>query len=62
MNPATILAMIQLAQQLFTGGTAAYAAIKADLDASTVAQIEAAIASSGAALDAARKQLDADAA
>lgn len=61
MTPAQILAALQLAESLFSTASAAYAAIKADLDATTTAQLDAAVASSGAALDAARAQLDADA-
>jgi len=59
---AAALAALQLAEQLFTASTAAIAAIKGDLDATTLAQVTAAVAKSGAALDAARAQLDADAA
>ncbi len=58
MTPAQIL----LIAQLFESALADYAKIKADLDAKTQADIDAAIASSGAALDAARAQADADAA
>lgn len=61
MTAAEILAALQLAESLFTSASAAYASIKADLDATTQAQISAAVASSGAALDTARAQLDADA-
>lgn len=62
MNAALILQLLGLAQTLFNTASTAYAAIKADLDADTQAQINAAVASSGAALDTARAQLDADAA
>jgi len=60
MTPAQILAAFQLAESLLSTASAAYAG--ADLDATTTAQIEAAVASSGAALDAARAALDKDAA
>jgi len=62
MTPEQILADIAAGQQLIAAAVAAYAAIKADLDAATQAQIDAQIASSGAALDAVRATLDADAA
>jgi hypothetical protein len=61
MNPATIIGALQLAEMLFGTATTAYAAIKNDLDATTQTQINQAIASSGAALDTARTQLDTDA-
>jgi hypothetical protein len=60
MTPAEILAALQLAESLFTTASAAYAKIKGDLAATDKASIDAAVASSGAALDAARAQLDAD--
>jgi hypothetical protein len=62
MTPAQILAALQLAESLFSTASTAYSDIKADLDAETTAQLNAAVAASGAALDAARTQLDADAA
>jgi hypothetical protein len=61
LTAAQILAALQLAQSLYSGASAAYAAIKADLDAATQAEINAAIASSGTALDTARAQIDKDA-
>lgn len=62
MNPASIIAVLQLAQSLFATASAAYTSIKGDLSATDQATVAAAITSSGAALDAARAQLDADAA
>lgn len=62
MTAVQILAALQLAESLFTTASEAYASIKADLDATSQADISAAVAKSGAALDAARAQLDADAA
>jgi hypothetical protein len=62
MNPALILQILALAEQLFSTASTAYVQIKGDLDAKTQADIAAAVARSGAALDAARAQLDADAA
>ena len=62
MTAAQILAALALAESLFTTASQAYAQIKADLSATDQASIDAAVASSGAALDAARSQLDADAA
>lgn len=57
-----ILAAIQLAETLLTNASVAFAKIKADLSETDLAKIQAAVASSGASLDAARAQLDADAA
>lgn len=62
MTPAQILQALMLAESLFTTASGAYTAIKGDLDAQTSADIAAAVARSGAALDAARAQLDIDAA
>jgi len=62
MNPLMILQMLTLAEQLFSTASTAYATVKADLDANTKAEIDAAVARSGAALDSARSQLDTDAA
>ena len=62
MTPAEILAIISSAQQLLGIGLQQWAAVKAAADAKTIADVEAAIAASGAALDAARAQIDADAA
>ena len=58
----SILAAIQLAESLFTAASTAYQTIKGELSATDQAAITAAVTSSGAALDAARAQLDADAA
>lgn len=62
MTAAMILQMIALAEQLFTTSSTAYVNIKGDLSATDQASIDAAVAKSGAALDAARAKLDADAA
>lgn len=62
MTAAMILQMIALAEQLFTTASTAYVNIKGDLSATDQASIDAAVAKSGAALDAARAKLDADAA
>lgn len=61
MNPLLILQMLTLAEQLFSTASTAYTTIKADIDANTKADIDAAVARSGAALDSARSQLDDDA-
>lgn len=53
---------LQLALDLFGAATAAYTAIKGDLSADDQAAVDAAVATSGAALDTARAQLDKDAA
>lgn len=62
MDPIAILQALTLAESLFTNATTAWAQAKATADATTRAQVEAALASSGAALDAATKLLDQDAA
>lgn len=58
MTAAEILAAIEA----FEAALGQIATIKADLSAEDLATINAAVARSGAALDAARAQLDADAA
>jgi len=60
LTAAAIIADLALAQKLFTAASAAYQAIKGDLAAKDQAAVNAALASSGAALDAARAQLDKD--
>jgi len=62
VTPEQILAAIALAESLFTTATNAWAGIRGSIDAKTQAEIDAAIAASGAKLDASTKQLDADAA
>jgi hypothetical protein len=62
MDPATILQLLALGEKLISLGVSSAAEIKADLSAEDQAAITAAVAKSGAAIDAARAQLDADAA
>jgi hypothetical protein len=62
MNPLTIVALIQAAETAIGAATEAYTSIKGTLSAADQAAITAAVTSSGAALDAVRSQLDADAA
>lgn len=62
MTPEQILNDIALGQSLIANAMQAYTAIKGTLDAQTQAQVEAAVRSSGADLDASTAQLAQDAA